>query len=111
MPSRHLLLAAALLALGLGACGRRGALDPPPGGPAVAAAPAGSPRSDVARRTTVQPSSTALATNPTAAVLDSPDSDVEEDDTGFVVSPQPNPRRRGRAYLVPTGPFILDPLL
>jgi predicted small lipoprotein YifL len=89
IPSRagRALLLVGLLALGLAACGRRGALEPPP----LAGAPAGA--------------TTARAQT---------DGDDEAPETILPsVSPTPaaDRRQQRRGYTVPKEPFILDPLL
>ncbi len=83
LPCR-LVLVAGVLAFGLTACGRRGALEPPP----AAAVPAG-------------------ATQARAEAED------ETPDT-LLPSPAPAPstaRQQRRGYTIPKDPFILDPLL
>lgn len=111
-----------LLGLALSGCGRRGPLEPAVDAAAApaAAAPA-SPATPVERRLRPTRSgvsqaaapSTALATRPSAVVEDTPGEDEDEADTLQSVIPSPNPtsRRRTRPYVVPTEPFILDPLL
>jgi hypothetical protein len=103
MPRRLPALALAVAAvLMLGACGRRGALEPPGAAatPGPAAAAPATPRS-----TTAQAAEAAQAAGPFA---DPPDADEE------AVAPVPTPapaNRRRRGYAVPPGPFILDPIL
>ena len=124
MPSRNssfgrspltLVLAAMLLASGLSACGRRGALEPPPGAeaPPTIPAPAGAPRPrgrpDTSNRLKVEASPTTLATEPGALVENAPDDD--EVAGALTASPLPTPRKRVRGYTVPKDSFFLDPLL
>lgn len=92
---------AALIALALAACGRRGQPEAPPD-PSVPAAQ----RNAAA---TVPTPSSAAGAGPAGAA-------VEEDDDGtetFVPRATPTPARRGakRGYVIPKDPFILDPLL
>lgn len=100
-PAR-VLVAAACLALALSACGRRGALEPPPdpNAPVVAPPAAGAPRP--AGRAAPPPGRQA------AIVADDEDEEVKTDVT---VSPLPTVQKRSRAYVVPKEPFFLDPLL
>lgn len=109
---------ALLIAIGFGACGRRGPLEPPVEAAAVAPPAAAEPadrrlrpRSGTQTRATASP--TTLATRSGEIVADSPDSpeDDDPDEVTQAVSPLPTPRKRSRAYSVPKEPFILDPLL
>lgn len=84
-PGRALLVSA-LLVLALGACGRRGPLEPPP-----------------------DPSATPAQRQQAQAAADAEDDEDQEATT--LPSPTPTPRRRSRAYTIPKEPFILDPLL
>lgn len=117
---------AALLMLALPACGRRGPLEAPPDASAPApTTPSGKPApadrrlragTTSQRAQPVAPASS-LATQSAGIVADSPDGpDTDDDDDpeqgSLLVNPQPTPsKKRGRAYTVPTDPFILDPLL
>ena len=101
------ILIAGLVTLALAGCGRRGALEPPPG-PVVQAPPS----AREARRP--------LGAAPTAISLQgqgaSPGNDAveEEDQASAIPSPLPAPpptRTRNRGYVVPKEPFVLDPLL
>jgi hypothetical protein len=56
-------------------------------------------------------SAASLAADPLGGVTDSPDTDDNDDEVTDTVTPIPTARRRSRAYVVPTEPFILDPLL
>lgn len=90
MPSRTALalLAAGALALAVGACGRRGPLEPPPD-PKAAAAPAqgtGTTGQTVARES-------------------------EEDSDSMSPTPIGQAKKRPRGIAVPKTPFLLDPLL
>ncbi|MGA0597621.1 LPS translocon maturation chaperone LptM [Enterovirga sp. CN4-39] len=118
-PGRGLLVTstAILIALVLSGCGRRGPLEPPEAAgvspPAQTTVPA-DPRLRRNRSSAVQGTapSTALSTSPAALVEDTPEEDESETDMQSVVpSPNPTPRKRNRAYVVPNEPFILDPLL
>lgn len=98
------LLALAVALSALGACGRRGSLEPPGTSAAVPAASA-TPRA-TPRETTALAAEAAQATGPDAAVPD------EDDAVVAVPSPAPGPgARRRKGYAVPPGPFILDPIL
>ena len=112
--------AALLLALALAGCGRRGPLEPPDAAnsaPAARAAVPADSRVRPSRATTAgqgAPPSTTLATRSGAVVEDAADDDEDEVETAqsVVPSPNPTPKKRGRAtYVVPKEPFILDPLL
>jgi predicted small lipoprotein YifL len=121
------LFLAACLALGLGACGRRGPLEPPvdpsaaaqpPGAaaPASAAAPKrraapADPRLRPGAARAAQSSAAALATDPLSRVEDSAETEDSDDDVTDTVTPIPTARKRGRAFVVPTDPFVLDALL
>ncbi len=115
-------LLAGTLALGLGACGRRGQPEPPPDPNAPAktqpdrsAPPRARAGASSSAGSTAQPAPTTLATRPGAVTENSLDDDDAPDDPNAGVSPQPTPapsnRRRGRAYQVPKEPFFLDPIL
>ena len=89
-PLRALLVAAAIVA-SLAACGRRGALEPPPN-PRVPAAQA----------------------QGTAAAAANAEAVAEDDDEGSLLpapTPSASPRERRRGFTIPKEPFILDPLL
>ncbi|WP_375460986.1 hypothetical protein [uncultured Enterovirga sp.] len=112
--SSLVVLIACVMALGLGACGRRGQ----PEAPVDPAAPAGAPRRQAAATgpagNDARPNSGRLVTSPGSATQLTVEDDTEEEDPNAGVSPQPVPtasRRRSRAYQVPKEPFILDPLL
>ncbi len=90
IPSRPLLiLAIALMATGLSACGRRGPLEPPPvasgGAPVV---PAAQPQDE-----------------------DDADANSPMDAIPSVAPPPSQDRASRRGFTVPKRPFILDPLL
>ena len=86
------LVLAGMLALALGACGRRGA----PEAPLTSAELAAQQQSAQARQVQAR-----------QAQADDDDEEVRE-----TIVPTPAPaRRRSRAYTVPKEPFILDPLL
>ena len=89
--SCRLLLIAALFAVGVAACGRRGAPEAP-----LTAAELAAQQQQEQR----QQQRAAVATD-----------DDDEAGNAPVVAPVPTPRRRSRAYTVPKEPFILDPLL
>ena len=117
--ARGLLLSSAVLvALGLSGCGRRGPLEPPEAAASSAPAPVAAPadsrlkRSRTTARQAAPPTST-LATRPAALVEDAPDGDEDESETiqSVIPTPNPTPRKRDRAFVVPNEPFILDPLL
>lgn len=118
LPGRALILAT-VAALALGACGRRGPLEPPDGSAAIAPPPAASaarpaPTDRRLRTTTTTRGSaapTTLATEPGAVVENAPDEDEDPNETALAVSPSPTPRKRVRAFTVPNEPFLLDPLL
>jgi predicted small lipoprotein YifL len=116
---RGLLLssAALLVATSLSACGRRGPLEPPE---AAAASPAAAqpgapadPRLRRSRTSAGQPRATTLSTNTGAVVEDTPDDDTDDAEQmqSVVPSPTPTARKRGRNFLVPNDPFVLDALL
>ena len=108
-------LLAAVLVLAAAACGRRGALEAPPGASAAIAAPdraAAKPARGA--RTASQPvaSGASLAGN----TLDTPDDEADEPEFNGGVAPIPTPatpgtRKRGRGFTIPKEPFILDPIL
>jgi predicted small lipoprotein YifL len=85
-PPGRLLLTAALVALSLAGCGRRGPLEAPPEAAAVPA----------------QPRAQAQAAS---------DDDGEEVAEATLPAPVPTARRRSRTYTIPKEPFVLDPLL
>jgi predicted small lipoprotein YifL len=92
----RILLVAALLAGGLGGCGRRGA----PEAPLTAAELA-------AEQQRAQAGQPALP----RAASDDDDDDESTVRSPLLTAPVPTARRRSRAYTVPKEPFILDPLL
>lgn len=107
------IVAIGLVALGASACGRRGALEPPPGSVAAANAPrpglpgVASPRS--------LPQSVGLGGG--AAALE-PEAVRAGDELDALAAPgsgaeAPVKTTRGakRGYVVPKQPFLLDPLL
>jgi len=85
-PARIVLLTA-VLALALGACGRRGPLEPPP--------------DPSAPKTTAGQQPTQRQGN----------ADVEDADDSLTPAPGLTPKKRGRSFTIPDKPFILDPLL
>jgi predicted small lipoprotein YifL len=90
LPPGRAFLLAAMIALALGACGRRGPLE----APLTAAEVATQQQSAQARQARAQ-----------AAAED-------DDEPQGVMVPTPTPtRRRARGYTIPQDPFILDPLL
>jgi predicted small lipoprotein YifL len=110
--------AAVLIALALSGCGRRGPLEPPEAAAASPAAPVSAPADARLRRSRTTagqatPPSSTLATRPAAVVEDTPDDELDESETiqSVIPTPNPTPRKRNRAYVVPNEPFILDPLL
>ena len=107
LPTGRAILIAGLVTLALAGCGRRGALEPPPG-PVVQAPPGAR---DARRPLGAVPSQVSLQGQGA-----SPGSEVSEDDEPVSVVPSPVPtppptRSRNRGYVVPKEPFILDPLL
>ena len=84
-PPGRLLLTAAVLALSLAACGRRGPLE--------------------------APQAAAVSPQPRAQAQAASDDDGEEVAEATLPSPVPTARRRSRAYTIPKEPFVLDPLL
>lgn len=111
-------LLAGALALGLGACGRRGPLEAPPDAsaplqPSKVAPPGAKAKTPKTSRRTEPETSPASPGVRQAGVEDSVEDEAEEpeQEQTAVVVPTPTPRRRGRAYDVPKEPFILDPLL
>ncbi len=86
-PALRALVVAAALVAGLSACGRRGALEPPP-----------------------NPRVPAAAANATA------NAETADDETPETLLPSATPkpqssRESKRGYTIPKEPFILDPLL
>ena len=115
---------ALVLTLALPACGRRGALEAPPDGSAPAApattrsgraVPADARLRAAPTRSQPQSPASAATRSPGLVQDTAEDLDTDEDEPeqgSLLVNPQPTPsKRRGRAYTVPTEPFILDPLL
>ncbi len=110
--------AALLVACALSGCGRRGPLEPPEAAASSAPAPTSGPADSRLRRsrtTTGQataPTST-LTTRPAAVVEDTPEDELDENETiqSVIPTPNPTPRKRNRNYVVPKEPFVLDPLL
>lgn len=88
----RVLCLAGLMALALAACGRRGALEPPPD-PSVPQAQG--------------------QTAGTATAADDDETDGLNTPGSTLPSPVGTPRRTGaaRGYTIPKEPFILDPLL
>jgi predicted small lipoprotein YifL len=96
-------------ALILGACGRRGALEPPPG-TADRATPPRQSNSTFAGATTFQPERMTETTSNTPA--SAPQTAAETAlPGGSQVVRQGNTRRQERRSPPPNQPFILDPLL
>jgi predicted small lipoprotein YifL len=91
LPSARLLLVAGAIVLGLSACGRRGALEAPP-----------DPKAP--------PASAKAATPDQAAAADQT---ADGDENSSFGSPLGRPRSSNskRGYVIPKGPFVLDPLL
>lgn len=100
----RLVLVAGLICLSLAACGRRGALEAPPG-PAVA--------KPEARPTSRKVERTAVSSDPNVATLEAEEDEdpAEAAAEAIVPSPSPKPAKRSRNYTIPKDPFILDPLL
>jgi predicted small lipoprotein YifL len=110
--------AAILVACALSGCGRRGPLEPPEAAASSAPAPAAAAADTRLRRsrtTTGQatPPTSTLTTRPAAVVEDTPDDEQDESESiqSVIPTPNPTPRKRGRDFVVPKEPFILDPLL
>jgi predicted small lipoprotein YifL len=106
-----------LLVVALAACGRRGALEPPPDPTAAIAAPASparpaAPGAATAGQTRVPPLAQAARSEGTTAP---PDDDDDDDQPSIIRQPVPAPKAAGsgrrRGYVIPKEPFILDPLL
>ncbi|QRE77658.1 hypothetical protein F1D61_04255 [Methylobacterium aquaticum] len=105
-----------LIALSAAACGRRGPLEPPP-----AAAPAVTPQAGAGAGTT-RPKTGAAAVNtlPSGVGLSAGASAPDPEDelpsaavaapTG-IPAPTESSSRRRKGYVIPKGPFPLDPLL
>jgi len=112
---RHLSTIAAIGLIGLGAsaCGRRGALEPPPGTEAArsvarpglpgVATPRALPQSIGLGGGTAAPESDAVRAGDELDVLAVPGSEAE--------APVKTTRGAKRGYVVPKQPFLLDPLL
>lgn len=122
-----LCMVALLLAAGLSACGRRGALEAPPDASAAAARSSGKGARPAAARPVTQADATSsepnadasrpnsITTQPQSVTLDTAD-DEGTVDPDTAISPLPTPaapntRKRGRNFTIPKEPFILDPIL
>ncbi|MCF4128629.1 LPS translocon maturation chaperone LptM [Methylobacterium sp. SyP6R] len=117
----HTLVLLGLIALSAAACGRRGPLEPPP-----AAAPAGQPQIGAnaagANPSVTRPKTGAAAVNtlPAGVGLSAGASAPDPEDelpsaavaapTG-IPAPTESSSRRRKGYVIPKGPFPLDPLL
>jgi predicted small lipoprotein YifL len=100
-------------AIGLGACGRRGPLEPPPG-TADRAAPSRQTNSTFAGATTFQPGRMTETTANTSGNMAGNTPQASADTAlpgGSQVVRQSSARRQERRSPPPNQPFILDPLL
>lgn len=115
LPARHLptITLVGLIALGASACGRRGALEPPPGTEAArsfarpglpgVASPRALPQSVGLGGGTAAPDPEAVRAGDELDTLAVPGSGAE--------APVKTTRGAKRGYVVPNRPFLLDPLL
>lgn len=96
-----MLVAFGLVALDVSACGRRGALEPPPGGAVAAARPAAL-RSGIGIGT---------ATPDPSPVQDGDELSPSAVQASGLDGPVTTSRGAKRGYVIPKQPFLLDPLL
>ena len=94
--SGRILLAVAIIATALAACGRKGPLEPPLSPAEIAA------RQQAAEKARAEG----------RPVPEYGDADEDSDGAGLFAPPRPRPaHERTRGYTVPKEPFVLDPLL
>ncbi len=125
LPLPRLVIATCLVALSLTACGRRGALEPPPDPAAIAAERQKAAQRQAVRASQGRGSVPAGQSAPTlegqtnvpgqAQVADGGDADDPEAEGPAAASPTTDlgaTRKRVRQpFVIPKEPFILDPLL
>ena len=123
-PAGRSVLIAGLLVLGLAACGRRGALEPPPDPAAIAAERQKAALRQAAKASQNRGSAPSAQSAPAlegqtnvpgqAQVADGGDADDPDAEGPAASSPSPLGATRKRVrqpFVIPKEPFILDPLL
>ncbi|MCJ2142363.1 LPS translocon maturation chaperone LptM [Methylobacterium sp. E-066] len=111
-PALKLLAVSGLVALGVSACGRRGALEPPQTAAPTPTAQAGSDSVNGRRTLPVSVGLGGGAEEPTAEGVRTGDElSVAAVPPGGTGAPIETSRGAKRGYRIPKEPFILDPLL